>query len=143
MFYKKIYLLSLVLLILLAVFFYKKLGINNEDLVFYCDLSSNDCSFLINDKNISIKSSAKPILPMNEFQIFIENLGDYKDLKAKLFGLNMYMGDILLKFEKIGENLYKSDVVISSCPLDIMRYRLSLLEGERALNLAFDFEVKR
>lgn len=141
---KKIYLLILLILIGFGLFFYnKQSSIKEEALAFYCDLSNKDCEFLLNGKKIFIKSSEKPIIPMDEFELFIENLGEYKNLRAKIFGLNMYMGDIFVDFDKIDKNSYKANILLSSCPLDVMIYRILLFNGDKKLDIAFDFEVKK
>lgn len=141
---KKIYLLILLVLISFGLFFYNKQNsVKEEILVFYCDLNNEDCEFLLNDRKIFIKSSEKPIIPMNEFEFFIENLGEYKNLRAKIFGLNMYMGDIFVDFEKMDKNSYKANILLSSCPLDVMIYRILLFDGDKKLDIAFDFEVKK
>ncbi|KGI56737.1 hypothetical protein [Campylobacter sp. MIT 97-5078] len=108
-----------------------------------CDLNVRDCMFDFKGKKVLVKTSLKPLASLQEFELILENLGDYKKLNARIYGLNMYMGDIVPSFEKIHSNSYKANIVLSACVIDIMRFRMEFFEGEEKLDFYFDFDVKR
>ncbi|MBX1885424.1 hypothetical protein [Campylobacter peloridis] len=107
-----------------------------------CDLNLQDCSYDFRGKQVLINLNPKPIAAMVELDLNITNLGDFKKLNARVYGLNMYMGDIVPKFKK-NANSYHAKLVLSSCTLDIMRFRIELFNDDKPLDFYFDFDVKR
>ncbi|WP_139453175.1 hypothetical protein [Campylobacter armoricus] len=107
-----------------------------------CDLNTQECTYNFKNKQVLVTLNPKPITALNELDLNISNLGDYKKLNARVYGLNMYMGDIVPQFKK-NNNTYYAKLVLSSCTLDIMRFRIELFDDETPLNFYFDFDVKR
>ena len=67
--------------------------------------------------------------------------GQYKNLNARIYGLNMDMGTIKANLENRG-NLYIGTVVLSSCVVEVMNYRLELYDGDKQLGIYIDFNLK-
>ncbi|MCW0186287.1 hypothetical protein OJP00_06890 [Campylobacter lari] len=107
-----------------------------------CDLNIQECEYNFKDKKVLVNLNPKPITTLNELDLNITNLGEFKKLNARVYGLNMYMGDIVPQFKKIN-NTYHAKLVLSSCTLDIMRFRIELFDDETPLGFYFDFDVKR
>ncbi|MBT0824874.1 hypothetical protein KJQ78_06345 [Campylobacter lari] len=107
-----------------------------------CDLNTQECEYNFKDKKVLVNLNPKPIATLNELDLNITNLGEFKKLNARVYGLNMYMGDIVPQFKKIN-NTYHAKLVLSSCTLDIMRFRIELFDDETPLDFYFDFDVKR
>ncbi|MCV3509113.1 hypothetical protein L8W69_07770 [Campylobacter sp. CNRCH_2016_3089] len=107
-----------------------------------CDLNIQECEYNFKDKKVLVNLNPKPITTLNELDLNITNLGEFKKLNARVYGLNMYMGDIVPQFKKIN-NTYHAKLVLSSCTLDIMRFRIKLFDDETPLGFYFDFDVKR
>ncbi|OCX43482.1 hypothetical protein A7X81_00815 [Campylobacter ornithocola] len=107
-----------------------------------CDLNIQECEYIFKNKKVLVNLNPKPIITLNELDLNITNLGDFKKLNARVYGLNMYMGDIVPQFKKIN-NTYHAKLVLSSCTLDTMRFRIELFDDETPLDFYFDFDVKR
>ncbi|QOR00789.1 hypothetical protein [Campylobacter sp. 2014D-0216] len=107
-----------------------------------CDLNQQSCEYNFKNQKVLISLTPKPIMALNELDLNITNLGNYPQLNARVYGLNMYMGDIVPRFKKIN-NTYHAKLVLSSCTLDIMRFRIELFDNEDPLDFYFDFDVKR
>ncbi|MCV3407315.1 hypothetical protein L8U38_01240 [Campylobacter lari] len=107
-----------------------------------CDLNTQECEYNFKDKKVLINLNPKPIATLNELDLNITNLGEFKKLNARVYGLNMYMGDIVPQFKKIN-NTYHAKLVLSSCTLEVMRFRIELFDDETPLDFYFDFDVKR
>lgn len=91
-----------------AIFYQLKNGdtprknIATKDLLpLICDLNLNPCEFEFRGKKVRIDFKEKPVQSMVENELIIENLGDFKDLNARIYGLNMFMGEISPKFTRI------------------------------------------
>ncbi|WP_291952529.1 hypothetical protein [Campylobacter sp.] len=146
---KKLFIFAIAIIILIAMAYtYTK---NNQEkkreLIttlnpLHCDLNIQDCNYDFNGQKVSVSLNPKPISSMSELKLIINNLGNFNNLNARVYGLNMYMGDIIPKFKKIN-NSYQAKLVLSSCTLDIMRFRIEFFENEKALDFYFDFDVKR
>lgn len=108
-----------------------------------CDLNTKSCEYDFKDKKVLVSISPTPIVTMSELDLNISNLGEYENLNARVYGLNMYMGDIVPKFKKLNKQDYHAKLVLSSCTLDTMRFRIELFDGEKTLDFYFDFDVKR
>ncbi|WP_243832568.1 hypothetical protein [Campylobacter sp. US33a] len=108
-----------------------------------CDLNQQDCHFAFGDKKVFVALNPKPLASLQDLELRLENLGDYTNLKAVAYGLNMYMGDINPVFVKTSSDSYKAKVVLSSCAIDVMRYRVEFFDGNQKLDFYFDFDVRR
>lgn len=62
---------------------------------------------------------------LESIKLNIKNLGDYENLKIKIYGLNMYMGEINPKIHKLNQTDYESQIVLASCVLQTMRLGLN------------------
>lgn len=108
-----------------------------------CDLSIKACEYEFKGQKVEVEFKEKPLQTLIENELIIKNLGDFKDLNARIYGLNMYMGDVVPHFERVGENSYKASVVPSACVLDTMRFRVEFFEGKKSIDFYFDFDIKR
>lgn len=138
----------LVALVLLGLFFLipnsnsKKRELIKELSPLACDLNQTECVVNYKGKDISFNIEPKPLKVLEESKIIIKNLDEIKDLNARLYGLNMYMGDIVGEFERI-DNEYLANIVFSTCAENTMRYRLELFSKDKSLGLFIDFDVRR
>ncbi|TQR57690.1 hypothetical protein [Campylobacter troglodytis] len=108
-----------------------------------CDLSIQACEYEFNKQRVRVEFKNKPLLELVENELVIENLGEFNELNARIYGLNMYMGDLVPSFEKINENSYKADLLLGACVLDTMRFRVEFFEGKRPLDFYFDFDMRK
>ncbi len=108
-----------------------------------CDLNVKDCTYRFKDKEVLISLSPKPLQALDLTYLKVENLGDYENLKLKIYGLNMFLGEIKPKLIKLGNGAYESKIVLSSCTLDVMRFRAEFMQEDRPLGFYFDFELRR
>lgn len=143
--------LSLCLLLVLgfvAFFGIKEQGGKKRELIkeltpLPCDLNLQACEYEFKGRKVRVEFKEKPIQALIENELLVENLGEFEDLNAKIYGLNMYMGDIVPHFEQVGQNSYKANVVPSACVIDTMRFRVEFFSGEKAVDFHFDFDMKR
>jgi len=70
----------------------------------------------------------------------IEGLEGFKDPSLEIHGVNMDMGVIKAEVEK-RDNAYVSNVVLSACLINIMRYRFEVLENDKRSGLYIDFDL--
>ena len=108
-----------------------------------CDLNEKPCEYEFKGRKVRVEFKEKPIQALIENELVVENLGAFKDLNARIYGLNMYMGDVVPNFERINESSYKAAVVPSACVIDTMRFRVEFFEGKKPVNFHFDFDIKR
>lgn len=108
-----------------------------------CDLNVGACSYRFKDKEILVSLDPKPLQALDITYLKVKNLGDYKDLKLKIYGLNMFMGEIKPKLVKLEDGTYESKIVLSSCTLDIMRFRAEFIQDGKPIGFYFDFELRR
>lgn len=107
-----------------------------------CDLNKQACKYLFKGHEVSVEFSPKPVPNLEEISLSIKNLGNYKDLNAKVYGLNMYMGTLVPKFLKTGLD-YKAELFLSSCVLNIMRYRFEFFNKQEPIGFHFDIDIQR
>lgn len=107
-----------------------------------CDLNKTSCEVDFKGNKIIFEINPKPLRVLEESKVIIKNLPKYEKLNARLYGLNMYMGDIIAEFDYI-DGVYKGDIVFSSCIESTMRYRLELFDEDTSLGIFIDFDVKR
>lgn len=107
-----------------------------------CDLNKQTCEYDFKGKKVGVTFSPLPVPILEEIDLKLSNLGTYKALSAKVYGLNMYMGTLVPSFEKIG-NTYTAKLFLSSCVLEVMRYRFEFFDGEKPIGFSFDIDVRR
>ena len=108
-----------------------------------CDLNETPCEYEFKGRKVRVSFKEKPILAMVENELLIENLGEFSELNARIYGLNMYMGDIVPSFKRLENGTFKAAIVPSACVLDIMRFRVEFFDGKKPLDFYFDFDMKR
>lgn len=107
-----------------------------------CDLNKNPCEYDFHGHKVLVSFTPRPVPVLAQTRLKISNLGDYKDLNTKIYGLNMYMGTIVPSFKKKKSD-YVADLFLSSCVLDSMRYRFEFYDKDKPLGFSFDLDVKR
>ncbi len=108
-----------------------------------CNLNETPCEYEFQGRRVRVEFKDKPILAMVENELVIENLGDFGALDMRIYGLNMYMGDITPRLKALPRGTYKANVVLSSCVVKVMRFRAEFFKGEKQLDFHFDFDIKR
>jgi hypothetical protein len=66
---------------------------------------------------------------------------NFKNPSVEAHGLNMDMGTIKVALEKTQDG-YEGKMVLSSCVIDVMRYRFEVLDEGRKTGLYVDFDLK-
>lgn len=106
-----------------------------------CDLNLQNCVVKFGEKSVEISLEPKPLRSMVPLSLRINGLdGEYKNLKAHIYGLNMDMGTIKADLAKKGD-IYTGNIVVSSC-VTTMKYRLELFDGEKSLGISVDFVLE-
>ncbi|ARR01088.1 MULTISPECIES: hypothetical protein [Campylobacter] len=107
-----------------------------------CDLNTQNCSIEHNGDQISFSFYPRPLEAMVPLTLKVDGLKhNYKNLNARIYGLNMDMGTIKANLENRG-SLYIGSVVLSSCVVEVMNYRLELYDGDKQLGIYIDFNLK-
>ncbi len=94
-----------------------------------CDLNEKPCEYEFKGQKVRVEFKEKPL--------------HFSELNARIYGLNMYMGDVVPTFKKTSANSYKAAVVPSACVIDTMRFRVEFFNGKKPINFYFDFDIKR
>ncbi len=108
-----------------------------------CDLNTKACEYEFQGRLVRVELKNKPLRAMQENEIIISNLGSFKDLNAKIYALNMYMGEISSSFQALNENEYSAKVIFSACVMDLMRYRIKFFNANKPLGFYFDVDMKQ
>ncbi|MBS4313040.1 hypothetical protein [Campylobacter vulpis] len=145
---KKFFFIFSLAFILLGFYLYLKFDFDKDknftdtNASLSCDLNIKDCVFDFKGKKINIFLNPKPLQAMQELDLKIENLDFYENLSLKIYGLNMFMGEI--KPRLIYKNShYETKILLSVCTLDTMRYRAEFFKDDKPLGFHFDFELRR
>ena len=142
---KKILFFCFALLLALGYFIFDAFLFKDKDANFsppQCDLNARDCSYIFNGKEISISLQPKPLQAMQNLNLEIKNLAHYDDLELRVYGLNMFMGEIKPKLIA-AQNGYRAEIFLPACVLDTMLYRAEFFQKGKALGFHFDFELRR
>ena len=91
-------------------------------------------------KTVKFSLSPKPVYTMQPTIVRIEGLEGFKNPSLEIHGVNMDMGVIKAEVEK-RDNAYVSNVVLSACLINIMRYRFEVLENGKRSGLYIDFDL--
>lgn len=108
-----------------------------------CDLNIKDCKYSFNNREVLISLNPKPLQSLDVTNLKIVNLGDYNNLGIKIYGLNMYMGEIKPKIHRLNSTDYESKIVLATCVLDTMRFRVEFMDNNKPIGFYFDFELKK
>ncbi len=108
-----------------------------------CDLNVEDCNFSFRDRKITITLEPKPIQALKATHLRIENLESFGNLELKIYGLNMFMGEMHVGLKRLDDGSYGGEIFPAACFLDTMRFRAELLDGTKPLGFYFDFEVHK
>lgn len=111
---------------------------NITDFNISCDLNLQDCEF----NGVLFSLNPRPVFTMTPTLLEISNLkGDFKNLNAQIYGVNMEMGTIKANFKKFGE-IYRTNVVFSACVVAKMIYRIEIFDGDKSLGIFADLVMK-
>lgn len=108
-----------------------------------CDLNLQDCTYKFKDKEVFVSLNPKPLQALDITYLKIKNLDGYENLKLKIYGLNMFLGELKPKLIKLENGNYESKIVLSPCTLDVMRFRAEFMQDEKPIGFYFDFELRR
>ncbi len=97
-----------------------------------CDLNIENCTYNFKNREVLVSMDPKPLQSL-----------EITNLKIKIYGLNMFMGDIMPKVNKINETDYESKLVLAACVLEVMRFRAEVFEDDKPIGFHFDFDLKR
>lgn len=107
-----------------------------------CDLNKGSCSYDYKGRKVLVELTPWPVPILQELVLKVKNLGDFKKLETRIYGLNMYMGTIIPEFKKSGLD-YEAKVFLSSCVLDIMRYQFEFFDDDKPIGFSFMIDIKR
>ena len=106
-----------------------------------CDMNTeHSCGVEFRGKTVKFSLSPKPVYTMQPTIVRIEGLEGFKNPSLEIHGVNMDMGVIKAEVEK-RDNAYVSNVVLSACLINIMRYRFEVLENGKKSGLYIDFDL--
>ncbi|MSN95932.1 hypothetical protein F1B92_01770 [Campylobacter sp. FMV-PI01] len=105
-----------------------------------CHLSIEDCVYNYQGALINVSLTPKPLRAMNQTLLKISGLTPNLNLKAKIKGTNMYMGEINVDFSYQNGN-YEGIVIFSNCIHDMI-YRVEFFNEDIALNFSFDIFLR-
>jgi len=106
-----------------------------------CDMNEqHSCGVEFRGKTVKFSLSPKPVYTMQPTLVRIEGLEGFKNPSLEIRGINMDMGVIKADIEK-RDNAYISNIVLSACLINIMRYRFEVLENGKRSGLYIDFDL--
>lgn len=106
-----------------------------------CDMNEqHSCGVEFRGKTVKFSLSPKPVYTMQPTLVRIEGLEGFKNPSLEIRGINMDMGVIKADVEK-RDNAYISNIVLSACLINIMRYRFEVLENGKKSGLYIDFDL--
>lgn len=106
-----------------------------------CDMNEqHSCGVEFRGKTVKFSLSPKPVYTMQPTLVRIEGLEGFKNPSLEIRGINMDMGVIKADVEK-RDSAYISNIVLSACLINIMRYRFEVLENGKRSGLYIDFDL--
>lgn len=106
-----------------------------------CDMNEqHSCGVEFRGKTVKFSLSPKPVYTMQPTLVRIEGLEGFKNPSLEIRGINMDMGVIKADVEK-RDSTYISNIVLSACLINIMRYRFEVLENGKKSGLYIDFDL--
>lgn len=106
-----------------------------------CDMNEqHSCGVEFRGKTVKFSLSPKPVYTMQPTLVRIEGLEGFKNPSLEIRGINMDMGVIKADVEK-RDSAYISNIVLSACLINIMRYRFEVLENGKKSGLYIDFDL--
>lgn len=106
-----------------------------------CNMNEqHSCGVEFRGKTVKFSLSPKPVYTMQPTLVRIEGLEGFKNPSLEIRGINMDMGVIKADVEK-RDNAYISNIVLSACLINIMRYRFEVLENGKKSGLYIDFDL--
>lgn len=107
-----------------------------------CDLNEKDCEFDFKGKKIFVEFGPKALQALEISKLRVFGLDEFDELELKIYGLNMYMGDIWPRLVK-NDGVFEADVLLGACVLELMRFRAEFLQNGEPIGFYFDFDLKR
>lgn len=91
------------------------------------DEVSEKCTFLVGYTPISLHSTHPAMPEEQHITLSVKGLNPVEVSSAQLSGVNMYMGNIPLQFERVNENHWQAFVRLGVCASPQMIWRLHIL----------------
>ena len=123
-----------------------------QDLVRLCMLNAGKCQVVFTKFNpntqkqeqISVFVQAIPsnIVSMESVVFRVEG-ADFTLLSGSIVGLNMDMGETIVRFRKVDDELYEGRAIMASCTEETMQYRMQLSSQDTDSATSVDFDAKR
>lgn len=108
-----------------------------------CDLNAGECNAEFKGVSVAFELTPRPVRAMQPVNLKISSMQglNFKNPSVEAHGLNMDMGTIKVALEKTQDG-YEGKMVLSSCVIDVMRYRFEVLDEGRKTGLYVDFDLK-
>ncbi|MDL0079933.1 hypothetical protein [Helicobacter zhangjianzhongii] len=90
---------------------------------------------------VSIEAIPRNIISLESVVFRVEG-AELSNLTGKIIGLNMDMGETIVRFNKVDDLLYEGRAIMASCTQEVMQYRMYLSTQDGATE-AVDFDAKR
>ncbi|WP_235689436.1 hypothetical protein [Campylobacter coli] len=104
-----------------------------------CDLNIENCTYNFKNREVLVSMDPKPLQSLEITNLKIKNLGNYKNLKIKIYSLNSYIGNIIPQFTNT-----KDAIIINftgKSVTDDSRFRVEFLNNDKPTGFFFDFDV--
>lgn len=123
-----------------------------EDLMRLCMLNAGKCQVIFTKTNHSTQEQEQirvfvQAIPSNivsmESVVFRVEGADFTSLSGSIVGLNMDMGETIVRFHKVDDELYEGRAIMASCTEETMQYRMRLSSEDTDSATSVDFDAKR